>query len=353
MAIAEDEERFKRIFLDEALRKALYENGITPDNYQKFEKELRTFFENDAEYQAFVDSYLIQTTIISCREFLKYPQKMDLFLHPRYIQQTQHAHDFFEMKYQMAGSGTVHAGTDMLFLKEGDICLISPYVLHSSEIYSDDAVMINLVIPADKTYDLMPRIMNCDNPFRAYFLQDQNSGPQAVNSRYMVVETRRNPEIRTLFEEMAAYYSKTKGRSLLKELQMEADLERVFLLLLQQLPAANPEKDYEAAGTQENATAALSKYVRAHLKDVTLAGVAEFLHFSKPYTSRYIKKVTGYTFRMILLIFRMETAARLLTETDLTVDQIAEEVGLSGKTNFYKQFQGFYGTSPAKYRLSK
>ena len=74
MAIAEDEERFKRIFLDEALRKALYENGITPDNYQKFEKELRTFFENDAEYQAFVDSYLIQTTIISSREFLKYPQ---------------------------------------------------------------------------------------------------------------------------------------------------------------------------------------------------------------------------------------------------------------------------------------
>ena len=93
--------------------------------------------------------------------------------------------------------------------------------------------------------------------------------------------------------------------------------------------------------------------MREHLKHVTLAEVAEYLHFSEPYTSRYIRKETGYTFRMILLILRMEAAAKLLRETDLTVDQIAEEVGLSGKTNFYKQFQSFYGTSPAKYRVLK
>ena len=343
MSVAEAEERFIKIFRDEALRKVLYENGVTPDNYLQYENQLRTFFENDAEYQDFVDSYLVQTTIISWREFMKYPQKMDLFLHPRYIQQTQHLHDFFEMKYQVAGSGTVHAGTEMLFLKEGDICLISPYVPHSSEIYSDDAVMINIVLPPDYIGDLMPRIMNCENTFRAYFLQNQNN-------RYMVLETHRNPEIRTLFEEMTAYYSRTKGRSRLKELQMEADLERVFLLLLQQLPAENPE-GYELAGIQGKTTAGLTEYMREHLKDLTLAEVAEYLHFSEPYTSRYIRKETGYTFRMILLILRMEAAAKLLRETDLTVDQIAEEVGLSGKTNFYKQFQSFYGTSPAKYRV--
>lgn len=45
---------------------------------------------------------------------------------------------------------------------------------------------------------------------------------------------------------------------------------------------------------------------------------------------------------MILLIFRMEEAAQLLRETDWPVDRISNEVGLSGKTNFYKQFKSIY-----------
>ena len=53
---------------------------------------------------------------------------------------------------------------------------------------------------------------------------------------------------------------------------------------------------------------------------------------------------------MLLLILRMEQAAKLLKETDWPVDQIANEVGMSGKTNFYKQFRSFYGMSPAEFR---
>ena len=56
---------------------------------------------------------------------------------------------------------------------------------------------------------------------------------------------------------------------------------------------------------------------------------------------------------MLLLILRMEKAAELLKRTDWPVDQIAAEVGLSGKTNFYRQFKNLYGMSPAIFRAEE
>ena len=56
---------------------------------------------------------------------------------------------------------------------------------------------------------------------------------------------------------------------------------------------------------------------------------------------------------MLLLILRMEKATELLKGTNWPIDQIAAEVGLSGKTNFYRQFKNFYGMSPAMFRAEK
>ena len=50
----------------------------------------------------------------------------------------------------------------------------------------------------------------------------------------------------------------------------------------------------------------MTGYIREHLQDVSLSDIAALLHFSAPYTSRLIRKKTGYTFQMLLLILRME-----------------------------------------------
>ena len=57
MAEKSHSDRFDRIFEDEAIRKTLYENGITPKNYLSYEEQLRSLFRDDEEYIHFVENY--------------------------------------------------------------------------------------------------------------------------------------------------------------------------------------------------------------------------------------------------------------------------------------------------------
>jgi two-component system response regulator YesN len=58
------------------------------------------------------------------------------------------------------------------------------------------------------------------------------------------------------------------------------------------------------------------------------------------------------TFREKLLRARMGQAARLLRHTDMTVYQIAEEVGYSLPSSFYHVFRSWYGVTPEQYRAA-
>ena len=340
--------RFTRIFIDEPLRKFLYENEITLDNYQQHTSELKKLFPDEAGYQAFIRAYLDNAGILSYRQFLKPPQKIDLFLHPRYIQQKPHIHDFYEIKYLLKGSGTVHIASELIFLKESDLCLISPYVPHSSEIYSDDAVMINLVLPSEHLQSLLPRVLSYSNPLERYFSADSTL---SANQHFLCCSTRHDVAIEALISSMLDYYSDQKNRTVSGNLMTEAALEQVFLRILA-LYLPEEEKE-EILSHDKQVLSSITAYIREHLQDVSLSDISELLHFSPAYTSRIIKKKTGYTFQMLLLILRMEKAAELLKKTDWPVEQIAAEVGLSGKTNFYRQFKTFYGMNPAVFRLSE
>ena len=340
--------RFARIMIDEPLRKYLYENEITLDNYRQHESELKKRFPDEESYQAFIRAYLTNSGILSYRQFLKVPQRIDLFLHPRYIQQKPHIHDFFEIKYLLKGSGTVHIASDLIFLKESDLCLISPYVPHSSEIYSDDAVMLNIVLPAEHLKDLLPRVMSFPNPFQRFLSPDASL---AADPPFLYCGTKHDSAINTLVTSMLDYYSDPKTRTISGNLMTEAALEQIFLRVL---AIHLPEEKKEDQFSQDNQTlSAMTAYIREHLQNVSLSNVSELLHFSPSYTSRMIKKKTGYTFQMLLLILRMEKAAELLKKTDWPVEQIAAEVGLSGKTNFYRQFKIFYGMTPSMFRTEE
>ena len=346
---SEAPKRFDQIMLDEPVRKYLYEHNITLDNYLAHEAELMLLFPDEGTYRRFVTAYLTSTGILSYRQFLKAPQRMDLFLHPRYIQQAPHIHDFFEIKYMLSGSGTVHIGSDMLFLQETDFCIISPYVPHSSEIYSDEATMLNLVVPAEYVPELFPRLLSFQNPLRTYFSREHNP---RLDRCFLFIRAGRDTQLQTLMETLLDDFSGTKRRSAVGNLRAEAALEQAFLRLLE-LQMSSVAPDVFSADAEDSRIAEMADYMRCHLREVSLGNIAALFHFSQPYTSRYIKRKTGYTFQMILLIFRMEEAARLLQETAWPIDQIAADVGLSGKTNFYRQFKSFYGMSPAAFRASQ
>ena len=68
--------------------------------------------------------------------------------------------------------------------------------------------------------------------------------------------------------------------------------------------------------------------------------------------SECVRAETGRTYKELLQRHRLETAARLLRRSDLTIQQIIAQVGYENTSYFYRLFRAHYGQSPREYRLS-
>ena len=84
---------------------------------------------------------------------------------------------------------------------------------------------------------------------------------------------------------------------------------------------------------------------KLHLKDI-----AEREFLSEEHISRDLKETLGLSFTQLISLTRCEEAARQLSSTNKTVDQIAEEVGFANRKHLATQFKRWYQQTPSQYR---
>ena len=85
-------------------------------------------------------------------------------------------------------------------------------------------------------------------------------------------------------------------------------------------------------------------------KETNVEFYAEKLCISKQYLSLIVKEKTRVTIGTIISAMRAETAARLLRDPEMTIQQIAEELSFADQSSFGKFFKKQTGLSPLKYR---
>ena len=85
-------------------------------------------------------------------------------------------------------------------------------------------------------------------------------------------------------------------------------------------------------------------------KEHELQFYADSLHISQTYLSRVIRQVSGKTVNNYIAEALYSDARRLLVFTDLTVKEIAEQLGFSDQSSFGKFFKKKSETSPANFR---
>lgn len=77
---------------------------------------------------------------------------------------------------------------------------------------------------------------------------------------------------------------------------------------------------------------------------------ADKLCISKKYLSSIVKDRTRVSVGTIISVMRLETAARLLRDPELSIQQVASMMSFSDQSAFGKFFKKHTGTSPLKYR---
>lgn len=145
----------------------------------------------------------------------------------------------------------------------------------------------------------------------------------------------------------------------LKKLQMSilrADLsmsvEKLYNQLLEAIRAICTYYSGKLSGRSGKQIELVQKYIEEHFasKELCLAQTADNLNISISHLSRLFKDSTGENFANFVETIRIEKAKHLLKETDLSINEIADQVGYSSPNSFARAFKRINTITASEYR---
>ena len=236
-----------------------------------------------------------------------------------------HSHDFYEVIFVSRGRlrQTFSQG-ESLDMCKGECCIIVPPAAHKIERAGAGDIALKMVVPKN----IFER---CAGDFKDKLFA---GGKKVSDGVYLY----KNAEPR------CAYFIFGLMRECARRTEL-CEITSKSLLTLFFASLAEGERMEHSAVLAE-----LERYLSAHVKDASLKDFACAMGYSRAYLSRLIAKETGASFSQIYSDYRLKFAAELLSDGDLSVENVAAEAGYAGLSGFYKQFCAYYGMTPAEYR---
>lgn len=110
----------------------------------------------------------------------------------------------------------------------------------------------------------------------------------------------------------------------------------------------------ELADNTDSVVKQVERYIEEHLgEDLSRNGLAEMVCLSPDYLTRMFRQEKEMSLSEYITLRRMKEAGRLLLTTDLSVGDIAWQVGYENAAYFTKVFREKHGVTPAKFRNQK
>ncbi len=119
-----------------------------------------------------------------------------------------------------------------------------------------------------------------------------------------------------------------------------------------QVPVLTPETAQQPQIQLSPRVAAVLAYIaEAHSRSsCRLAEISAGLRVSRSYLSRLVLRETGLSYNKHLQFARMNTAARLLQSTHLSVKEISWSTGYEHVPSFDRQFRNHFKMTPGEFR---
>ncbi len=112
---------------------------------------------------------------------------------------------------------------------------------------------------------------------------------------------------------------------------------------------------FDRYGIENKTFDPLVENIKSYLREnqayeISVEELAAAFNYSPKYLGRLFKSRTGYTVKEYCNRLKVRQAEKMLTETDLSIDQIATQTGFNSVTYFDRVFRNITGTSPQQYR---
>jgi AraC-like DNA-binding protein len=136
-------------------------------------------------------------------------------------------------------------------------------------------------------------------------------------------------------------------------LEAEARLRRLALSMSIDGSAdrfAEVDAKYQSSGSLGRFEKMATLLAKHSGEPLLISDIAEAVHMQPASAMRLFRKFSGMTIHEYLLQHRIGNAQRLLSTTEMKIEDVAARSGFGSASRFYSAFQKFTGKSPAAYR---
>ena len=155
------------------------------------------------------------------------------------------------------------------------------------------------------------------------------------------------------FEDARTFFQQEGFDYLLKPLQIP-EVQLVLEKLATKLARKHPQQTVDSEEAVNPSFAELVEYVHTHFYEkFTLEQLGKKFGLSAGYICTLFAKKHNTTLTCFVTQARMEHAVVLLTTSNLSLKQIANECGYKDYFYFNKVFKGYYGMAPSQYETGR
>jgi AraC family transcriptional regulator of arabinose operon len=91
-------------------------------------------------------------------------------------------------------------------------------------------------------------------------------------------------------------------------------------------------------------------FIHYNYATITVGDIIAYIGFTRSYFTTIFKRQVGISPQEYLIQYRLQQGCRMLLETELSVQEIAMQIGYENPLNFSRGFKHAYGISPTEYR---
>lgn len=242
----------------------------------------------------------------------------------------EHRHAEIEINYCLEGSCQLIVDKCLYTLKKGEFIFVNSMMSHGvPESAFNDCTTL--------TIEVGPILLG------GYFEALAGRFPQKT-----VFDSNDNPELVSLFEEMAELTTKPKEFS---ELTVRGDIFKLCATIMEEMVMENEETHTaKALKSVANIEKALELIHTNYMEQLSVEEVSTYCGYSKSNFCKIFKNITGRTFHAMLNEQRVRIACNLLKETDQPVEKIATQIGFLDAKSFCRVFKNCVGVTPGQVR---
>lgn len=258
-----------------------------------------------------------------------------------------HRHSFFEIVYIISGEGTHILNSEIYPYRENSLFILTPSDTHSFDIFSKTEFCI---ITFNKIYfskekSAKGELIDFSELFKKIEFILYNAGHLR---HHFFTDGSDLSFVQSLIQRLV-FEIREKG------LFYESVIQNSVVLLLSLL-ARNVQKNLTAHSKQVPAESAIGEillYIQQHIYQndkLKIENLADRFAKSKNHLSVYFKAETGDTIKDYIINYKLALVKVRLLHSDLTVSQIAHELGFTDESHLNKLFKDRFQQTAKEFR---